>query len=89
MRVSVKKHQCTLCARVIPVGEEYINQKIKPWDHPDNDGYSTLKAHTYPCYEALLNSADADGWMIPPDGILGTLNAEDLAVVESFERWQR
>ena len=88
-RIANKNHQCTLCERMIPSGEEYVWQQLKPWDHPDNDGYFVLKAHRYPCYEALLDSADEDGWQLMPgyNEFVDMLDERDAAVVRTFTEW--
>lgn len=40
-----KDHVCDLCPWAIPAGMEYWREDATPWDHPDNDGYFTIKAH--------------------------------------------
>lgn len=45
LRVARKQHWCTLCGQSIEVGEHYIYQRITPWDHPDNDGFFSYRAH--------------------------------------------
>ena len=45
LRVARKPHYCTLCGELISAGEHYVYQRITPWDHPDNDGFFSYRAH--------------------------------------------
>lgn len=44
-----KHHRCQLCFEPIGPGTRYIYQRLTPWDHPDNEGFSTFRAHQE-CY---------------------------------------
>lgn len=61
-----KDHRCTLCGKPIPKGEEYINQTIRPWDHSDNEGFSTFKAHVV-CNTVWHKVGDRYDWVFPDD----------------------
>ena len=45
-----QEQRCTLCGLAIPTSEVYWRERMTPWDHQDNDGFFTLKAHKA-CYE--------------------------------------
>ena len=62
-----KDHTCTLCGRVIRRGRRYVYEKITPWDHPDNDGYFTVKIHLG-CNRAWYALADDWDYEIPDPG---------------------
>jgi len=40
-----KDHVCSLCFGVIPEGIDYINERVTPWDHANNEFFFTYKAH--------------------------------------------
>lgn len=61
-----KEHQCTLCFNQIQKGEKYYFQRLTPWDHELNDGFSNYRAHDV-CHTIWLEiGADCD-WAFPPD----------------------
>jgi hypothetical protein len=63
-RKAKKDHRCSLCALVIAAGDEYIYQRITPWDHAENDSFSDYKAHV-DC-DALWSDVGSDcDWMLP------------------------
>lgn len=79
-----------LCARTIRKGSNYHYEILKPWSHPDNDGYTTFKAHTVPCYRALLSTEDSDGWVLPDgwDTFQDYLSVAEIEKVMSFAKWE-
>ena len=44
-RKARKDHVCTFCGEPIPAGTMYQDINIRPWDHPDNDGYFKWRLH--------------------------------------------
>ena len=44
-RKARKEHRCTLCFEPIAKGTEYLYERVTPWLHPDNDGFSDYKVH--------------------------------------------
>lgn len=64
-RRAVKTHRCSLCWRLIAptelTGERYWDERLTPWDHPDNDGYGQFKAHGL-CLSALYAIEADDSW---------------------------
>ena len=44
-RKARKDHQCTLCFKPILKGSSYLYQRIAPWYHENNEGFSDYKAH--------------------------------------------
>src|SRR5664279_5061360 len=54
-----KFYRCEFCRRLIFKGSRYWYERITPWDHPDNESYSTLRLHKR-CMEAWGSSACGD-----------------------------
>ena len=61
-----KQHTCDLCRKKIKKGEVYHRQNITPWDHPDNECFSTVKAHLE-CWDKWLEVGHESGWLFPED----------------------
>jgi hypothetical protein len=59
-----KAHRCDFCGHTIPAGEEYHRQDVGPMDHPDNEGFSTVKAHA-DCWAMWLKVGDDFDWYFP------------------------
>lgn len=66
MVTAMKDHKCTFCFEPILKGERYERESIKPWDHPDNEGFSVMKAHPK-CLKLWHRVGDAHDWMFPND----------------------
>jgi len=62
-----KHHRCDLCAGPIPAGIDYVRRSIRPWDHPDNEGFSEFKAHAG-CYMHWQFVGDGYDWLLPDPG---------------------
>lgn len=62
-----REHQCELCKLPIKKGESYYKERITPWDHPDNEGYFTFKAHDK-CSDVWFAIGDDYDWRYPDDG---------------------
>lgn len=45
MTVARKQHTCTLCGLPINPSTEYVYRRVIPWDHPENEGFATYRAH--------------------------------------------
>ena len=45
MTIARKDYRCDFCGEAIPKASEYFTQRITPWDHPDNEGFFTHRAH--------------------------------------------
>ena len=39
--IARKRHVCGICNQAIMPKERYLRLNIKPWDHPNNDGYAS------------------------------------------------
>lgn len=44
-RLARREHHCDLCDRSIPSGHRYVDERLTPWDHPDNERFTTFRAH--------------------------------------------
>ncbi len=67
IRTARKDHKCTLCFQTIPKGSEYKYAPVRPWDHPDNEGFSSFKAHLE-CNKLWAIVGDSCDWSFPLDG---------------------
>jgi len=65
-RIAQKDHICSFCALPIPKGARYWYEKMTPWDHEDNDGFFTCKAHEA-CRELWVNVASDFEYRFPDD----------------------
>lgn len=61
-----KDHTCNLCGKPIPKGEEYVNRRITPWDHPDNEGFATFRTHVA-CDAVWRKVGAKQEWLFPID----------------------
>lgn len=61
VRHARKQHTCDFCALPIPAGRAYENVRVTPWDHPENEGYSTVKAHLR-CWEMWEETSEPYGF---------------------------
>ena len=62
-----KDHICTLCLAPIYTGEWYIYTTITPWDHANNETFSTFKAHKK-CNALWVNGiGESVDWVFPAD----------------------
>ena len=62
-----KEHKCDACMTPIMAGTDYRFWKLKPWDAPDNEGFSAWHLHTL-CDDRLVTGSDpADGAIYMPD----------------------
>lgn len=67
MPIAHKQHYCDLCYDPIIIGEHYVYRTITPWDHPDNIGFGTFKAHTS-CESLWANGIGRElNWSFPTD----------------------
>lgn len=74
-----KQHRCVLCGCPIKPLEIYKYATVRPWDHPDNDGYSEYKAHVT-CDEHWHDHGELFGWSFPNLG-------DNWDFVESMIGW--
>lgn len=40
-----KQYRCDFCEGLIEKGTKYVYERCTPWDHPDNEGYGTVRGH--------------------------------------------
>lgn len=60
-RLARKGHRCDFCGEAIATGDEYFRVRLTPWDHPDNEGFFTWRAHPF-CHELWMAAGPDWGW---------------------------
>jgi hypothetical protein len=48
--IARKDHRCCFCYKKISKGTDYRRETLRPWDHPDNEGFFEAKGH-HRCWE--------------------------------------
>ncbi len=81
MTVARKDHSCDFCGWRIPKGSEYRNDTLKPWDHYENDGFSTWKIHLL-CFRVWELHAHENDNMYPGDYRLFRLDLSESQIAE-------
>jgi len=91
-RIARKSYTCACCSQPIPAGTSYEALVCRPWDHPDNDGYTTYRMHEDCALVHSLVQSDypGDDWIAPAD-VYHVLDRDDfedepdnLALVDAF-----
>ena len=59
VRRAKKQHRCNFCNEPIAEGTQYAHCRLTPWDHPDNDGFFTWRAHPF-CREMWVQHIGAE-----------------------------
>ena len=66
VRKAKKNHECTLCKQTIEAGSLYMDERIAPWEHVDNDYFFQFKAHP-DCHSEWLQVGHESDWKFPED----------------------
>ncbi len=63
-RTARKEHFCTFCELPIFRFTQYHWERITPWDHADNETFSTMRAHLW-CIKRWDRVGDLYEWNFP------------------------
>ncbi|HEX6971533.1 MAG TPA: hypothetical protein VF234_04890 [Limnochordia bacterium] len=64
-----KAHTCTLCGERIPPRTPYYYERVRPWDHEENEGFFDLRAHER-CHEFWRGGyGERMDWTFPASGL--------------------
>ena len=75
-----KEYKCSFCGEVIAKGSHYECITMRPWDHPDNDGYGQWRLHK-DCIDFWNDGYGAAGDFMEPD--------DCAEFKESLDKWKK